>query len=482
MLKRDWQENFDKTALTLTRRVYRLIWVFYSLIMAIIGVNQILLYIFSFVNDVGGDYINALFANGLALIFVGIPLWAWAWKGVQDARSEPAERAFVLRLGTLYFLSLSGVIFVLSTAGIIIDELLLMLLSKTLNFRDFIGATDGAFAIAIPLGAVWAYYGHWLNRDLSALPSAPRRAALNRLYYYILSLIGLVTSFIGASMLLSYVIDAIFGTSLWSGNQETHLADSLATLIVGIPLWLKTWTPMQAEALTLDEAGNHTRRSIIRKIYLYLAIFAGVVGGMIAAVQLISLILEALLGTTPGGFRDDLLNSLQMLILFGGLLTYHRQILRRDGLIRTEIVSKKADRLDVLLFDVENGTLFSQLASLMDTDEAAINLILQNPAKDIPAADVAILPEALAFNPPQILKDWLRDFNGSKLIVADESNNWCRVKNPRQIAKSLHQLAEGEEIKLKEKSSGWMFAVYILAGMMALQILFILLMIVIEGY
>jgi len=239
---------------------------------------------------------------------------------------------------------------------------------------------------------------------------------------------------------------------------------------------------MQAEALTLDEAGNHTRRSIIRKIYLYLAIIAGVVGGMIAAVQLISLILEALLGTTPGGFRDDLLNSLQMLILFGGLLTYHRQILRRDGLIRTEIVSKKADRLDVLLFDVENGTLFSQLASLMDTDEAAINLILQNPAKDIPAADVAILPEALAFNPPQILKDWLRDFNGSKLIVADESNNWCRVKNPRQIAKSLHQLAEGEEIELKEKSSGWMFAVYILAGMMALQILFILLMIVIEGY
>ncbi len=482
ILKRDWQKNSDKAALTLTRRVYRYIWVFYSLIMAIIGVNQIFRYVFSFANSVGDDYFNTLFANGLSLTLLGIPLWVWAWKTAQDALSDSAERASLLRLGVLYFFSLSGVIFVLSTTGIIINEFLQMLLEKTLNFREFFDAIDEALASAIPLGAVWAYYGHWLKRDLAALPSAPRRAALNRLYYYILSLIGLVASFIGVAMLLSFVIDTAFDTSIWSGSLETRLANSLATLIVSLPLWLKTWRPMQAEALALDEAGDHARRSIIRKIYLYVTIFAGVVGGMIAAVQLISLLLESLLGATPGGFKDDFINSLQMLTLFGGLLAYHWQSLREDGLIRSEILNEKVEKLTVLLFDAEGGTLLSQLDSLMDADDADINLILQNPAEDIPAADAAILPEALALNPPEMLKDWIRDFNGSKLIVTQESNDWFWVKNPQQIAKSLRQLAEGEEINLRTKSPGWMIAVYILAGMMGFQILFFLLVIAMDSF
>jgi len=475
ILKEDWLEISNKAVLTLTRRVYRYVWVFYALIMAVIGVNQILCYIFSFAND------NYLFANGLSLTLVGVPLWVWAWKSVQDSLRDSAERASLLRLGVLYFLSLSGVIVVLSATGIIINEFLQMFLENTFNFQDFIGATDEAFAVAIPLGAVWAYYGYWLKENLNTLPSAPRRAALNRFYYYILSLIGLVASFIGVSMLLYFVVDTTFGTNIWGGNLDMHLANSLATLIVAFPLWLKTWRPMQAESLALDEAGDRARRSVIRKIYLYLAIFAGVVGGMIAAVQLISLLLESALGGMPGDFKDDLLNALQMLILFGGLLAYHWHSLKRDGLIRRETLNEEAKQLTVLIFDADSETLLNQLAFLMDAEDVAINLILQNPAEPIPDADAVILPKSIAFAPPEMLKGWLRDFNGSKLIVASESDNWFRVENPRQIAKSLRQLAEGDAINLRAKSPGWMIAVYILAGMMVFQILFFLSIIAIDS-
>jgi len=379
ILKKDWLEIPKKAALTLTRRIYRYIWVLYSLVMAIAGVNQILRYIFS-LGGIGGVYENALFANGLTLTLVGIPLWVWAWKVAQDSLSDPAEKASLLRLGMLYFFSLAGVIFVLSSTGVILNEFFQMLFDR-IAFSDFFAVVDEPLAVAIPLAAVWAYYGHWLQRDLAALPSAPRRAALHRFYYYILSAIGLVTAFIGLSLLLSFIIDTTLATSVYKSNR---LAESLATLFVGLPLWLYTWQPMQAKALSADEDAEQARRSITRKIYLYLAIFAGVVGGMVAAVQLISLLFEALLGSLPRNFTEDLLNSLQMLILFGGLLAYHWQSLRQDGLLRSEIKGEKADILSVLLLDSKEGTLSNQLASLMDADDPEINLIPKTTLKSSP--------------------------------------------------------------------------------------------------
>jgi hypothetical protein len=477
ILKKDWLEVPNKAALTLTRRIYRYIWVLYSLIMAIAGVNQILRYLFS-LTGISGTRENTLFANGFALTLVGIPLWVWAWKVVQDALSDPAEKASLLRLGILYFFSLAGVIFVLSTTGIVINEFFQMLFDRN-TFAAFFIAIDEALAIAIPLAAIWAYYGHWLQRDLAALPSAPRRAALHRFYYYILSTIGLVTAFIGLSMLLAFIVDAALATSVYKSNR---LAESLATLFVGLPLWLFTWQPMQAKALSADEDAEQARRSIIRKIYLYLAIFAGVVGGMVAAVQLISLLFEALLGSPPNNFTRDLLNSLQMLVLFGGLLAYHWQSLRRDGLLRSEIKGEKADILSVLLLDVESGTLSNQLASLMDADASEINLIPQNPAEEFPAADAAILPQSLLLDAPETLRERIRQFSGSKLIITDEANDYFVMENVEQIKKSLRQLAEGEEIQRTKKSPGWMIAVYILAGMMAFQILSFLLIIAIDSF
>ena len=203
---------------------------------------------------------------------------------------------------------------------------------------------------------------------------------------------------------------------------------------------------------------------------------------MIAAVQLISLLIEALLGTTPSGFLDHLLNALEMLLLFGGLLAYHWQSLQQDGRLRSDILQENAEQITALLFDEEGGTLSSQLASLMDADDSAINIILQNPNEEIPAADAAILPEALAFDPPETLKGWLRGFSGSKFIFKSEADAWFWVDDIQQIKKSLRQLAEGEEISQSKKTPGWMILVYILAGVMSLQILFFLIIIAFEGF
>ena len=68
------------------------------------------------------------------------------------------------------------------------------------------------------------------------------------------------------------------------------------------------------------------------------------------------------------------------------------------------------------------------------------------------------------------------------LIVTSDSNEWLWMRDPEQIAKSLHALAEGEKVQLTKKAPGWMIAIYILAGMMAFEILFFLTVIVFDSF
>jgi hypothetical protein len=480
IVRRDWAEIQERSAFTLMRRIYRYIWVLYAVGMSILGTHQIFRYLLGLIEK-SATYLtsHAWLANGLAVTMIGMPLWVWAWREVQNALNEPGERASLFRLGVLYFLSLSGVIFVLSAAGVMVNALILMLLGEVETFRALMQEIAEPLAVAIPLGAVWAYYGGWLKRDIAIVPEAPRRASLHRLYNYILSLIGLIAAFTGIASLLSFVIDSTFSGSVWVGNLDERLAGSLATLIVGFPLWFYAWRPMQTEALASDEAGEHARRSGVRRVYLYLALFSGVVGGMVAAVQLASLLFEALLGATPSGFTNDLLNAFQMLFLFGGLLAYHWKSLQRDGERRSEILDDKRTQFNALFITKGTGTLPPQFASAMEKESQGINLILHPLDEELSAETkekihAVILPEDVAFNPPETLGIWLRQFHGSKLILTSESSEWLWMRDLSDIARALRQLAEGEAVSISGKAPGWMIVVYIMAGLMGAQILLIL--------
>ena len=78
---------------------------------------------------------------------------------------------------------------------------------------------------------------------------------------------------------------------------------------------------MQADALSTGELGDHARRSLIRKAYLYLVLFVSVIGGMATAVGLVYILLRVLLtGDLGNDFVDSLLNLIQLLFLFGVVL------------------------------------------------------------------------------------------------------------------------------------------------------------------
>ena len=474
-LRQDWTTVKEKSALRFTRRMYRYLWVLYALGLSIGGTQQVLRYLFSALIDSGS---TEWFFNGLTLLIVGAPLWVYTWKTVQDALDEPGERASLLRLGTLYLFTLASVITVLTSAGIVLYEVLETLFNNH-TFNQLLRDTRGALSVAIPFGAVWAYYGDWLTRDLDAVPNAPRRAGMKRLYAYILAAIGLTASFSGVSMLLSYFVDQLRDSTYSSTGL---LTGALSTLIVGLPLWLRMWRPMQAEALAEDEAGEHARRSLIRKIYLYLAIFVGVVGGMIAAVQLVSLLLEALLGSASKYFLPNMLDALEMLLLFGGLLAYHWKTLQGDGNRQAaQADAKRADFNALYLADAADPRAL-QLAAVMAKECPEINLLVQPTPETDTTIHALLLPEDGLLKNDEKLTTWLRQFNGSKFILTSEAAKWLWMRDPAQIAKSLRALAEGESVSPHPKTPGWMIAVYILAGMMAAQLFFVLVMIVLESF
>jgi len=305
---------------------------------------------------------------------------------------------------------------------------------------------------------------------------------MRRLYSYILSAIGLGAAFTGLAMLLSFVVDAAIGNIVWADVLRPRLAASLSTLLVGLPLWWLAWRPMQAEALSVGAAGDHARRSIIRKIYLYLALFVSVVGGMITAVSLLNLLLGSLLGSAVDNLLQQVLNYLELFFLFVGLGVYHGLMLGRDGKMASSALAEKHAAFPVLVFDPGDGSFGPALLAALHRQVPRLPVVLQPALQPVPpevAPKAVILPAGLALDPPDPLWKWLAGYAGNRLIVPVATPpGWLWTGGVRplpaaanQAAQTLRQLAEGQEARQSAATSGWMIAVYIIAGLFGLQVL-----------
>ena len=479
VLRNDWKSVTPADTLRNMRRLYRTAWVVYALALVVAGMQQILRFILFIPTDsLFGSSVRVLFTNGLTLLLVGTPLFYYTWQIAQNALKDVRERESILRLGLLYVLSLSGVITVLSTAGIVVDILLRLIFREKMTLPVWMGLVSSPISLGIPLAGVWAYFGHWLNRSMTEVPDAPRRAGLRRLYNYILAAIGLVATFLGMSFLLSFVIDNLLVNAVWGTSLRPRLASALAVLLVSFPLWWMTWRPMQAEALQAGDSGDHARRSLMRRIYLYLALFASVIGGMVATGLSLFLLLRSVLGDAPANMLRDLLNNLQFLLLFVMLGLYHGFTLRRDGKQAAEALNQKHAVFPVLLFDPGDAVMVEEvqatLAKMVPNMPLQVQLSWQPLSiKDPASIKAVLLPGELVLEPPAPLAEWLKGFKGSKLVLPAPVPGWIwsgvsersRQDLYRQTALILRQLAEGQEVRNQAPASGWMVAFYVLLGL-----------------
>ncbi len=483
ILRAQWPALPDTENFKDIRRVYRYLWMLYGLLMIVYGAQQILSFILYIPSDLIGSIGRETFVNATALLVVGAPIWFFAWRFIQDALPDPAENDSVLRLIILYLLAIGGTVTVLSAGGNILYRLLSYFLGEDISTTDFVKNISNPLSIAIPFGVLWAYYGSWLNKQIASEQNLPHRSAMKRIYFYILSVLGLATTITGMLLLFPLIIDQITSSSdvIVADFRLKQLAGAIAVIVVGLPLWLRTWLPMQAEALANGELGGHARRSIVRKAYLYLALFASVLGTMTPAAIIVFLLIQAALkGQVESGFLNDILNAMMVLIVFAVVLVYHLSALRKDGAVQSEVLEEKQSEFSVVILD-HNGKFGEAVKAAFAKHAPKVPVTILNANEMIASdttANAVVLPGSLAVSTPENVEAWLRSFNGSRLIVNDETAGIYWMNDLGQTAQSAQALAEGQEIRPQSGARitpVWTYVAYVFAALFACQLVAILL-------
>ncbi len=493
ILRGDWQANLPENFLADARRLYRYLWVAFGLTLTVGGVFSLLEFLFS---SLGSNYIPETLAVGIALAVVGAPLWAYFWWAVQSALVEPAERRSLLRLVVLYLISLSGVIGVLTAAGQVVNALLRWLLGEPNTLASFFRDNAGSLGAAIPLGVMWWYYGGILNREVAAMPDQPRREALGRLYNYILALLGLAVTFAGLLNLVDFLTQLVISQAQVVGSLRGMLSGAVAALLIGLPLWLTPWRKMQGEAARSDDAGDHARRSVLRKAYLYLVLFLLVVGAMGFTGTLLYTLLDALFGGATADLTLIVSRQVLSLAIVIALLVYHWRALRQDGRLAQQTLGNLHAAFPTLvLLEADssadgstNGSagaafgdaLVQSLARAAPRLPLALHPVERGaPDEVMLGAKAVLLPVGVALKPPEALRLWLEEYHGRRMLIPLPTEGWFWLGQSekrsqdlaRETAQAIRQMAEGEAVRQGAPNNPWAIAGYVLGGVFGLLLL-----------
>lgn len=156
-----------------------------------------------------------------------------------------------------------------------------------------------------------------LVRRRGAPGGDPGMGTVRRLYIYGLSLAGLVTAASGATLLVSAILNALFGPKVIS-RENTALALGLALTIVGTPVWLLFWSVAQR---SVRQNAVETR-AVSRKVYLYLVLGVSAIVASVAA----TLFLQWLFGL------DEFSGTpVALMLVWGGVWGFHWWQEDREG-------------------------------------------------------------------------------------------------------------------------------------------------------
>ncbi|MDR3574244.1 MAG: DUF5671 domain-containing protein [Anaerolineaceae bacterium] len=489
ILHSDWKANLPGNTLGEVRRLYRYAWVLYGLGLTVTGVDLILRFIFYLPQgEIGSNTI--LLANGLALTVIGTPVWIYTWQAVQNALSQPGEQPSMLRLTVLYLLALFSAMASLAAGGTILYAIIRLILGNSQSLASFLQANNSALSFVIPVAVLWGYYGGQLKKDIFSQPEPLKRASLQRLYSYVLSLIGLTATFYGLWRLVSTLVTMAFNNTGLGDVAQSEIASALASLAVGLPLWLATWPNLQEDARRINDAGDHARRSIVRKSYLYFVLFVTVVGVMGSAGALLYLVFNNLFGNPSQNFWLDFTQRLQLLILVLIWLGYHLTTLRQDGQHALQALSERHAAFPALFIQAGQGSFAQEvvraLERLAPRLPVSTHLLDSGPLNDdLLAAKVIILPAELAVQPPEGLRLWLNEYQGKRIVVPMPSQEWvwldAMARSGRDLvqdtAQAVRLLAEDQPIRPPTPTNAWMIAGYVFGALFGLQLLTLLIII-----
>jgi hypothetical protein len=493
VLRKDWIAQPVNNTFAETRRLYRYIWVLYGLALMIGGIQQSLLFVFDSLE--GGAIVSqAILTNGLTLILVGTPIWVFSWRIVQKAITDRTERESLLRALALFTVSLISLLVMLVSLGALLNIVIQILLGARFSIANLMGELRDPISIAIPFGLSWAYYSRIRRKDLVAMDPIPQHLnSFQQIYEYLNAFLGLFTSIVGLQMLTFFIIEILVDQPIWTEIYRERLSMAITVVIIGLPLWLINWRRTNDHKTEDGDESYQSRQSLIRKIYLYLILFVGVIGIMISAGVLIYQILQAMLGDPDDNLLRITFELVSLLILFVLVVWYHGLVLRSDGRLLALTQAEQHAEFPILVLVSELGAFSEMMVAALSketpTMPVAVHVVeLGAPDDDLSDAKAVILPANIIANPGEAIRLWLQNFSGLRFVLPTPVQGWMWVSGdsgtlPRLVqhtATMVRKLAEGEDITLTQSISPWLIFGYIMGGVLGLIFLLISASILIE--
>lgn len=481
ILKRDWKITTDPSNLIDLRRIYRYFWMLYGLGMTILGVQMLIQFILRKDVAMTNGQLAGL-VNPVTLLLLGAPIWVIAWLSIQKTIIQLEERYSTWRIAILYILSLAGGISTATSLIFIMGWILRRAFGEMMTFQELIWNIRTPVSYIIPMAIVWAYYVRHLRADIDSRSDLFNRQAMLRVYRYIPAFLGLAFTVSGLIGLLRYIVRLVLQNTYAFQSSSTQIAQNVALLLVGLVYWLVFFLSENRIAMQTDEAGEHARRSLTRKIYLYVIVFAGVVGVMVSAGSTIYLILEGIFGGSLTQKLSEIISGGLQFLVFGLFLWYHLINLRRDSRAMTRTLVEKHTVYPVAMAVSPDSILGKEISLAFLRHAPAIPLSYLGEGDEtesgISSSKAVVIPASVYTQPDSKWQKILSTYPGKVISLPEPSEKWLWIPQPvkpaemaKSIALMIRSLAEGRPVQTHKTTSVWLILGYVLGGLIILQIL-----------
>lgn len=181
-----------------------------------------------------------------------------------------------------------------------------------------------------------------LSEDARQAPYERQQVTIQQIYQYLIAAVGLLALLIGVGGLLSVLIRTINGEPV----DRTAVANYLAAVTAGLPVWLWPWWRIQQRVRDSGEAGLLESGSLVRRVYLYGFVLVATItilsSGVYLVYRLFLLLFE--LSEDPSA-QTDLALAAAYGLLGLGIWLYHGRLLRVDS---RRLEASRASRMEAV--------------------------------------------------------------------------------------------------------------------------------------
>lgn len=323
-------------------------------------------------------------AFSAALAIVATPLflvhWRWVRKAIAD---DELEHDAALRYLYLYGVISLFLIPLLANAydlvALLIGAALDLDVPRVLAPRleapapaDAPAALDmlwRSLAAVVVLGVAIAYHWRLLGADRAVRPITAQGAVIRRVFVLGFSLLGGALVSIASVQLLRWLLIQFEGDGLTTVAATETAVREAARATVGLAAWITFWSGAQR---LFERGSTAERRSALRKLYLYGAVFVGVVGVVMPTVMILTGVLRRLMGLPLGG---SLAGPLPVIPIAAAMWAYHTWVLRHDTAAEQE-APRQASVRRISLYLVSAVGLTALLAGLAGVVQVLVGAYL----------------------------------------------------------------------------------------------------------